>query len=349
MNTDTTKKVAVALSGGLDSSVTCALLIEQGYQVIGITAKMVDSPAFEEICTNAKKVADKLGIKHYVLNLSKEFKEKVIDYFENSYKNGTTPNPCVMCNKHIKWGKIFDYAINELNCDYIATGHYAKIVPKDGKFLLFPAKDEKKDQLYYLVGLSQKHLSKTLFPLSDFTKEEIKEIAQRLDLPSKSAKESQDICFIQKPMTTKKWLLEKFGEKKGDFILQKTGEKVGQHSGHFQYTTGQRKGIGIAFCVPLYATCIDGEKNTVYVGTKDELYQDFCEIENPIFHDDLPSDCQVVAKIRYNMPLFDATVCQEKNILKLQFSTPQSAVTKGQICAIYDKQDGHLIAGGEIR
>ena len=342
------KKVAVALSGGVDSSVACALLLEQGYEVVGITAKMTNSEGSELVCKNAQKVAEKLGIKHYILDLTQEFKKEIIDYFENAYKCATTPNPCIICNQKIKWGKVFDYATNELNCDFIATGHYAKIEQKNDKFLLFPAKDEKKDQLYYLIGLTQQHLSKTIFPLSKYKKSEIREIAQKLDLPSKSAKESQDICFIEKPMTTKKWLFEKFGEKSGDFILQKTMAKIGQHNGCFQYTIGQRKGIGIAYFDPLYVTGIDANSNQVFLGTKEELFGTKCKIENLNIQDEIPKNGIVMAKIRYNMPQFKAKIVQEQGKYSLFFDEPQSAITKGQVCALYDINDGHLLAGGWI-
>ena len=159
-------KVAVALSGGVDSAVAAALLIEQGYDVVGITCKMICSNDSQQIVENARKVADKLGIKHFVLDVSREFDEKVINYFNNSYKQGLTPNPCIMCNKHIKWGVLFDYAINVLGVDNIATGHYARIEKKNNIYKLYPASDEHKDQLYFLFLLSQKHLAKTIFPLS---------------------------------------------------------------------------------------------------------------------------------------------------------------------------------------
>ena len=219
------KKVAVGLSGGLDSSVTCFLLKQQGCDVSAITVKMVDDAKFEQIVKNAAAVADKIGIPHYVLDLSKEFKKDVIDYFENSYKNGLTPNPCILCNRTIKWGRLFDYAINVLGCDYVSSGHYARIEDMDGIKKMYPAKDEKKDQQYYLFELDQNHLQKIIFPLSGYTKDEIRKIALDNDLPSKSSKESQDICFITKPMTTKKYITQKFGTKKGDFVFLKTGKK----------------------------------------------------------------------------------------------------------------------------
>ena len=204
------KKAVVALSGGVDSSVAAFLLKQQGYEVIGLTGKMTNSPAADSVIENAKNVADSLGIEHYVYDASSLFKENVIDYFENSYRKGQTPNPCIMCNKFIKWGELFDFAVETLGADVYATGHYANIVSKDGMYKLYPASDEHKDQLYFLYKLTQKQLSKTIFPLSGYTKLEVREIAHDYNLPTKSSKESQDICFIQKPMTSKKYLIDYF-------------------------------------------------------------------------------------------------------------------------------------------
>ena len=169
MDNNKKKIAAVALSGGVDSSVTAMILQQRGYEVIGITGKMVNTPAADKICENAKNVADKLGIKHYTLDVCDKFQKYVIDYFENSYKKGRTPNPCIVCNQFIKWGEIFDYAINTLGADVFATGHYADIRNIDGVYKLYPAKDEHKDQLYFLYRLGQKELSKTIFPLSSKT------------------------------------------------------------------------------------------------------------------------------------------------------------------------------------
>lgn len=349
MTDKNSKKVAVALSGGVDSSVCALLLIQNGYEVIGITGKMVDDDNFETVCKNAKAVADKLGIKHYVLDLSEEFKENIIDYFLNSYKNGETPNPCIVCNKTIKWGKIFDYAINELKCDYIATGHYANIKEKNGQFLLYPAKDIKKDQLYYLFELNQEQLSKTIFPLYGLEKNEIRKIAKENDLPSKSSKESQDICFIKKPYTTKKFLLEHIKPKTGDFILNKTGEKIGSHEGFFQYTTGQRKGIGIAYTEPLYVLGVNSEKNQVYCGTKDELLSDKLKLDNFNLHDKTFTGGRALVKIRYNMPAVEAEIEFSKNNINISFIEPVSGITKGQACVAYNIKDGHLTGGGWIK
>lgn len=350
---DTTKKakVAVALSGGLDSSVTCWLLKQQGYDVVSITAKMVDDEKFEQIVKNAKNVADKIGIPHYVLDLSKEFKHDVIDYFEKSYAKGETPNPCIMCNRTIKWGRLFDYAVEELGCEYVSSGHYAKIVDDNGIKKLYPAKDEQKDQQYYLFELEQKHLSRIIFPLSDFVKNDIRRIAQEQDLPSKSSKESQDICFITKPMTTKKYITEKFGTKKGDFILVKTGEKLGTHEGFFQYTIGQRKGIGLAYEQPLYVVKLDAKTNTVFVGTKEDLYQKsltFKDLRLQYSYEKTEFEANV--KIRYNMQAVKARVCldTENKRGKIIFDEPVASVTSGQAAVFYDLNDKHLIGGGWI-
>lgn len=342
------KRVAVALSGGVDSSVCALLLKQQGYEVVGITGKMVDDDNFETVCKNAKAVADKLKIEHYVLDLSEIFKNNIIDYFINSYKKGETPNPCIMCNKKIKWGAIFDYAINELNCDYIATGHYANIEEKDGLFLLYPAKDTKKDQLYYLFELDQKQLSKTIFPLKDLEKSEIREIAVQNDLPSKSSKESQDICFIKKPYTTKKFLFEHINSQKGDFILEKTGEIIGSHDGFFRYTIGQRKGIGIAYSEPLYVTGLCAEKNQVFLGTKDELFSAKLILDNFNLHDTNFKGGKALIKIRYNMKAVLGNITFEKNQTTINFEGSVSGITKGQACVVYSAVDGHLTGGGWI-
>lgn len=344
------KKAAVAMSGGVDSSVAAKILIEQGYEVIGVTGRMTASLSADTVCENAKKVADKLGIKHYLLNVTEKFQKEVIDYFENSYAKGLTPNPCIMCNQFIKWGEIFNYATETLGTDYFATGHYADIRLDNDVYKLYPAKDEHKDQLYFLYRISQKELSKTLFPLSGFQKNEVKALAKKYDLPPKSSKESQDICFITKPYTTKKYLTDKFGIRKGDFIDINSGKKLGEHSGSYQYTTGQRKGIGIAAPYPLYVIDIDAEKNIVYLGKNEDNFKSKLTVKNiNLTYPPVTMEFDAMVKIRYNMNARKArVVIIDENIAEIQFYEPVNSVTRGQAGVFYDINDGHLIGGGTV-
>lgn len=340
------KKVAVALSGGIDSAVTAMLLKEEGYEVVGITGKM--TPQDNSAVENAKKVADKLEIPHYALDVSKKFEEKVIKYFENSYRSGNTPNPCIMCNKHIKWGELFDYVIKELGADFIATGHYANIKFENGFYKLYPASDEHKDQLYFLYQLDQEKLAKTLFPLSKYKKSEVKELANKYDLPPKSSKESQDICFIKAPMTTKKYLNNIFEAKKGDFVEKSTGKVLGHHEGFWQYTIGQRKGIGLAAPEALYVVGIEPNTNTVYVGYKNELFKDKLILKNINWsYPNNYKEFEALVKIRYNMNSVRANVIKTEIGWEIVFREPVSGITPGQACVLYSIEDGHLL-GGEI-
>lgn len=344
------QKVAVALSGGIDSAVTAALLIEQGYEVIGITANMLCNSESAQIIENAKKVAVKLGIEHHILDVSEIFSKKIVKYFEDSYKKGETPNPCIMCNKYIKWGSLFDYAITVLNCDYIATGHYANIKENQGEFRLYPASDEHKDQLYFLFLLDQKMLSRTLFPLSNYKKDEVRALAEKYDLPPKSAKESQDICFIKPPLTTKKYLNSIFKPKQGDFIELSTGKVLGKHEGFWQYTIGQRKGIGIAAPEPLYVVSIDSTKNIVYISYQRDLYKEELQLEDFIWTvSPQGNDFEALVKIRYNMQAVKARVIIENgNKIRIKFNEPVSAIAPGQACVLYDFKEGYLLGGNFI-
>lgn len=343
------KTVVVAMSGGVDSSVTALLLQQQGYKVIGLTGKMTDTASANTVVQNAKRVADMLGIELIVFNTIDRFQEKVIDYFVNSYKLGKTPNPCIMCNQHVKWGILFDYATEILDADYFATGHYADIRNIDGFYKLYPAKDEHKDQLYFLYRLNQKHLSKTLFPLYHYEKAQVKQIAKDFNLPPKDSKESQDICFIQKPVTTKSFLIDKFGVKKGDFIDILTGKKWGEHEGAYRYTIGQRKGIGIAAPYPLYVIDIDAQKNIVYLGREDDNYRKTLKVVDLNWSYPIQKrEFDAWVKIRYNMPHQKAHVSVFDDFVDIEFFEPVNSVTNGQSCVIYDLNDKHLIGGGFI-
>ncbi len=343
------KTVVVAMSGGVDSSVTALLLQQQGYKVIGLTGKMTDTTSANTVVQNAKRVADMLGIELIVFNTIDRFQEKVIDYFVNSYKLGKTPNPCIMCNQYVKWGILFDYATEILDADYFATGHYADIRNIDGFYKLYPAKDEHKDQLYFLYRLNQKHLSKTLFPLYHYEKAQVKQIAKDFNLPPKDSKESQDICFIQKPVTTKSFLIDKFGVKKGDFIDILTGKKWGEHEGAYRYTIGQRKGIGIAAPYPLYVIDIDAQKNIVYLGREDDNYRKTLKVVDLNWSYPIQKrEFDAWVKIRYNMPHQKAHVSVFDDFVDIEFFEPVNSVTNGQSCVIYDLNDKHLIGGGFI-
>ena len=337
------KKAVVALSGGVDSSVTALLLKQKGFEVIGLTGKMVES----DVTDNAKRAADKLGINLEILDVRDLFRKNIIDYFEKSYLAGETPNPCIMCNQDIKWGALFDYAVEKLNADVFATGHYADIRLDNGFYKLYPAKDVRKDQLYFLYRLGQKQLSKTIFPLYEYEKQQIKDIAVKNDLPSKDSKESQDICFIQKPCTTKKYLIEKFGERKGDFVDINSGKKLGVHNGFYQYTIGQRKGIGISAPLPLYVVKIDAGKNIVYLGQ--DIRQTKVILKNINLTYPLEKkEFEAYVKIRYNMDFKKACCKVFDDYIEIEFFEPVNSVTNGQSGVIYDLSDKHLIGGGII-
>ena len=343
------KKAAVAMSGGVDSSVAAKLLLDKGYEVVGITGKMIDSPAAQKICENSERVADKLGIKLHILDVTKNFQKFVVEYFENSYAIGQTPNPCIMCNQFIKWGKLFDYAVETLGADVFATGHYANIRLENGFYKLFPARDTHKDQLYFLYRLGQTQLSKTIFPLCGLDKTDVRQMAFDFDLPPKDSKESQDICFIPKPDTTKKYLLNKFGIKSGDFIEIGTGKKLGRHDGTYLYTIGQRKGVGISAQYPLYVVDIDAGENIVYLGKNEDNYKSRLALRDINFvYPPKNFEFDAMVKIRYNMQAKKANCKIIGDFIEIEFYEPVSSVTSGQSGVMYDILDGHLLGGGIV-
>lgn len=344
-------KVAVAMSGGVDSTTVALLLLKKGYEVIGITGIMHDK--MQEASVNAKKECDSIGIEHHTLDLRKEFNDAVISYFENSYKKGLTPNPCTVCNMLIKWGSLADYAFDKLNADFYATGHYARIMEENGNFKLFRGLDAKKDQSYMLFALTQKQLSMTIFPLGDMNKSETKQIAQENNISAADNKESQDVCFICPPETTQSYLISKFGELEGEIIDFETGKVLGTHKGAYNFTTGQRKGIGVAASAPLYVISTDPEENKIYVGFKELLSSQEFDVENVNWQQDefaYKDEFIAMTKIRYNSGAQEAIVTKTgENSVHVKLKEPKFAITSGQAAVFYDMNDEYVLCGGWIK
>jgi len=335
------KKVLIGMSGGVDSSVAAIILKNQGYEVIGATMVLFDSDNQNVI--DAKKICELLNIKHHVIDLKKEFKEKVINNFINNYINGKTPNPCIECNRYFKFGYLFDKA-KELNCNFIATGHYAKI--ENGRLLKSDVIE--KDQTYFLYKIKKEVLDHIIFPLEKYKdKSEIREIANTYNLPVKDKKDSQEICFI--PNNDYSSYLEKNLDKlpsKGDFIL-KDGTIIGQHKGIMYYTIGQRKGLGISYHKPLYVTKIDKINNTIILGDEIDLYnKELIANDINLLVDEVPNN--LTAKVRYRSNCSPCNVeLLNENEIKIIFDNPQKSITPGQSIVLY--QDNQCIGGGIIK
>ena len=320
------------MSGGVDSSVAAALLKDKGFDVIGITMQIRESSNQEDV----KNITNQLGIPHYVLNLEDIFREKVIINFSEEYKGGRTPNPCIRCNKYIKFNVLLKEA-KKFGADYITTGHYARIdYDKQRKrYLLKKGVDSQKDQSYFLYALSQEQLKQTLLPLGDFTKDQVRQVAKEKNLPVVKNLESQDICFIPPQRA------QKLGP-----IVNQEGKVIGEHQGIAFYTIGQRKGIGIADKEPLYVTSINKEKNTIVVGKKEDVYSDelIADNLNFIYMDKLETSLKVEAKVRYHHPVAQALVIPQRNgTVKVKFDQPQQAITPGQAAVFYN---GDIVIGG---
>lgn len=339
------KKIAVAMSGGVDSSLTAALLIQRGFEVFGVTMQIKDDSAeFDD----AKKVAAQLGIKHFTADFRADFKAEIENYFVEEYLKGRTPNPCVLCNKKIKFGKLFNFA-QELGADFLATGHYARIVFEDGRFKLKKAVDLKKDQSYVLYNLTPEKLSKIILPLGDFSKVETRALAEKLNLISAHKKDSQEICFV--PNDDYKTFIAARAENadalmEGE-IVDTAGKILGRHNGVANYTIGQRKGLGIAAENPLYVLKLDVERRRVVVGSNAETFSESLAAENVhwIYPPKFPARLQ--CKIRYSPRVADCTVESLGEFLKVTFDEPQRAVTAGQSVVFYDCEE--VLGGGVIR
>ena len=350
------KRVLLGMSGGVDSSVSAILLKEQGYEVIGITMKLFERELEEGSCCNissvldAKRVCDYLQIPHYTVNFKEDFDKYVIKDFVCQYKNCRTPNPCIECNRYLKFGAMYKKA-QELQCDYISTGHYAKIEydEKYNKNVLRKSNAGKKDQSYVLYNISSELLDKVLFPLGEFeNKEQIREIAKKHNLPIANKPDSEDICFI--PDGDYKSFLEKKSDikpKKGS-IVDKNGNVLGKHTGLYKYTIGQRKGLGISNSVPLFVLGFNKDKNEVIVGEEKDLYKKECKVSeiNLLLLDKIDTELEVKVKTRYSSKDAKAKIMQEGNLIKVVFDEPQRAITPGQSAVFYNEDI--VIGGGKI-
>lgn len=334
-------KALIAMSGGVDSSVAAYLMQTQGFACVGATMQLL--PEFDP--ADARAVAEKMGMEFHVLDMQAEFRDAVMADFVRCYEAGLTPNPCTVCNRRIKFGALLDVA-TELDCDYIATGHYAQIEEKNGRFLLKKAADLAKDQSYFLYALTQHQLSHTLFPLGGLTKEEARRIAEEQGFVNARKKDSQDVCFI--PDGDYFAFLQRFTGKEypaGDF-LDMDGKVVGKHQNAAAYTRGQRKGLGLAMGKPVYVTGKDMAANTVTVGDNEALFSTTLLADDWNFapFDTLTTPLRCKAKARSRMLEQPATIYPEENgICRVVFDEPQRALTTGQAVVLYD---GDIVLGG---
>ena len=351
-------KVIAAMSGGVDSSVTAALMVEAGYDVVAVTMRLGTHDTVEiesdkpnccslEGVEDARRVAVQLGVPFYAVNYEEQFRKRIVDYFADEYVAGRTPSPCVICNQDLKFGRLLDLA-TQLETDYVATGHYARIEqdPETGRHLLRKGVDDRKDQSYFLFSLTQDQLRRALMPLGEYTKDQVREIARKYKLRTSEKPESQELCFIADD-NYKRFLKDRIPEKiqEGE-IVDRVGKTVGKHQGIPFYTVGQRRGLGIAAGAPLYVTELRTRDNTIVVGKNADLLQDEMQVEgvNLITMDELTKPIRAHVKIRYRDAGAPATITPLSDMqAAVKFEEPRRAVTPGQAAVFYH---GDVVIGG---
>ncbi|QDL10981.1 tRNA 2-thiouridine(34) synthase MnmA [Brasilonema octagenarum UFV-E1] len=344
-------KIVVGLSGGVDSSAAAAILHHQGYEVIGLTLWLMKGKGqcCSEGMIDAAYICEQLGIPHHIVDIRDVFQTNIIDYLVDGYSTGITPLPCSQCNKTVKFGPMLQYARENLECDRIATGHYARIQhdPATGRYQLLRAFDRNKDQSYFLYDLSQELLAGSVFPLGELQKSETRQLADKYKLKTADKPESQDLCLVESNGSMRAFLDKYLAPKKGD-IVDTSGKILGEHDGVHHYTIGQRKGIGIAAAEPLYVIALDAVNNRVIVGDRTKVTEPECTVErvNWVSIAEPSTPIRAEVQIRYRSTPVPVTVIPlENSRVRLVFDEPQFSITPGQAAVWYE---GEKVLGGGI-